>query len=453
MLRANDPMGFHYEGGSLYCEGVPVTEAAERFGTPTYVYSQTTIVRNFLRWENAFGGRPHTVCYAAKANSTMAVLELLAGQGAGFDIVSRGELLRVLAAGADPGKVVFSGVGKSRTDIAAAIEAGIRCFNVEGTTELRRIGEVASALKKRARCSVRLNPDIMARTNPKIATGHKDAKFGVSREKALEMFEASKTLPNIEMTGLSCHIGSQIHETEPFEHMAREVIGLARELEGRGFRLDHLDFGGGAAGAYTEEERPLDPALLVEKLIETVEAEAPRPDMEILVEPGRSIVASAGILLTRVEYVKQLAGEHACCIVDASMTELIRPTLYGAWHLIEPVRQSGRVSKTPVNVVGPVCETGDWLGLDRAIAAEPGDLLAVWTAGAYGMSMASNYNSRPLPMEVLVRERKMIPLREKRPDILDVIASERRLGTEASAESREAFERARAVHLGAARSF
>jgi diaminopimelate decarboxylase len=387
---------FHYRDGRLWAEEVALDSLASQYGTPAYVYSRATLERHWKAFDAAFGERPHLVCYAVKANANLAVLNLLARLGSGFDIVSGGELERVLRAGGDPRKVVFSGVGKLPAEMKRALEVGIRCFNVESAAELEALQQVAAGLGVQAPVSLRVNPDVDAGTHPYISTGLKENKFGIPVEDAPAVYRRARALPNIRITGLDCHIGSQLTETRPFVDALARVLHLARELEKDGIRLEHLDLGGGLGVRYRDETPP-QPQEYLQPLLEALR-DCP---YEILIEPGRAIVANAGVLLTRVTYLK--CAEHKnFAIIDAAMNDLLRPALYGAWQEIVPVIPRAEGATRTYDVVGPVCETGDFLGKDRELILEPGDLLAVRSAGAYGFSMSSNYNTRPRAVELLV---------------------------------------------------
>ncbi|NWN82715.1 MAG: diaminopimelate decarboxylase [Halomonas sp.] len=391
---------FNYRDGVLYAEEVPLTAIAESFGTPCYVYSKATLTRHFRAYTEALGSHPHLICYAVKANSNLAVLGLLARLGAGFDIVSVGELERVLIAGGDPAKVVFSGVAKQEAEMARALEVGIKCFNVESRPELERLDAVAGRLGKVAPVSLRVNPDVDAGTHPYISTGLKDNKFGIPVDEALGVYELAATLPNVRVTGLDCHIGSQLTEIAPFLDALDRLLLLLETLRRRGIEVEHLDLGGGLGVPY-RDERPPAPFDYASALLERLSGWQGSERLTLLFEPGRSIAANAGVLLTRVEFLKPGETKNFA-IVDAAMNDLIRPALYQAWQAILPVdTRQARQSET-YDVVGPVCETGDFLGKERDLAIAPGDLLAVRSAGAYGFVMASNYNSRPRPAEVMV---------------------------------------------------
>lgn len=380
----------------LRAEQLPLARIAEDVGTPCYVYARAAIERRFLAYDRAFGDRPHLVCFAVKANSNLAVLNLMARLGAGFDIVSVGELERVLAAGGRAENIVFSGVGKREDEIRRALEVGIGCFNVESEAELARIDRIAGELGKVAPISLRVNPDVDAGTHPYISTGLKENKFGIDIEQAVGVYERASAMAHVEISGVDCHIGSQLTELAPFRDAVDRVLALVDQLEARGIILSHLDLGGGLGIRYTDELPP-EPTELVAALLERL---GDRPQ-RILVEPGRSIVGNAGVLLTRVEHLK-LSEHKNFCIVDAAMNDMMRPALYGSVMEIVPVRRRDDVAARDYDVVGPVCETGDFLGKERRLAVEEGDLLAVTGAGAYGFTMSSNYNSRPRAAEVMV---------------------------------------------------
>ncbi|SEL64302.1 diaminopimelate decarboxylase [Halomonas daqiaonensis] len=391
---------FDYRDGVLYAEDVPLTRIADEFGTPCYVYSRATLARHFRAYTEALGSHPHLICYAVKANSNLAVLGLLARLGAGFDIVSVGELERVLAAGGEPARVVFSGVAKQEAEMARALEVGIKCFNVESRPELERLDAVAGRLGKVAPVSLRVNPDVDAGTHPYISTGLKDNKFGIPVDEALAVYELAARLPNVKVTGLDCHIGSQLTELSPFLDALERLLALLERLRERGIEVAHLDLGGGLGVPY-RDERPPAPFDYATALIERLSHWEGSERLTLLFEPGRSIAANAGVLLTRVEYLKPGETKNFA-IVDAGMNDLIRPALYQAWQAILAVDTRKPRDTATHDVVGPVCETGDFLGKDRALAIAAGDLLAVRSAGAYGFAMASNYNSRPRPAEVMV---------------------------------------------------
>ncbi|MEC7815097.1 MAG: diaminopimelate decarboxylase [Pseudomonadota bacterium] len=387
---------FNYRNGALFAEDVPVADIADRFGTPAYVYSRATLERHYRAYDDALGQHPHLVCYAVKANSNLAVLNVLARLGAGFDIVSAGELERVLRAGGDPGKVVFSGVGKQEWEMKRALEVGVRCFNVESDTELDRLNKVAGELGVKAPVSLRVNPDVDAGTHPYISTGLKENKFGIDITEAPSVYARAAALPNLDIHGVDCHIGSQLTTVAPFLDALDRVLALVDALAERGITIRHLDMGGGLGVTY-DQEQPPQPSDYVHALVERIG----RRPLEVILEPGRSIAANAGILLTRVEFLK--CTEHRnFAIIDAAMNDLIRPALYSAWQAIIPVAPRAEGEEKTWDLVGPVCETGDFLGKDRRLRLQAGDLLAVRSAGAYGFVMASNYNTRNRPPELMV---------------------------------------------------
>jgi diaminopimelate decarboxylase len=400
---------FERHDGALFCEDVSLVEIAQRFGTPTYVYSRRAIERAYDAYANALAGRPALICYAMKANSNLAILNLLARKGSGFDIVSGGELARVLAAGGDPRRTVFSGVGKGQAEIEQALRADILCFNLESVPELQMIERVAARLGTRARVSVRVNPDVDPNTHPYISTGLKGNKFGVAYADTLPLYRRAAETAHIEVVGIDCHIGSQITAVAPYVDAAERVLDLVDALARDGIRLQHIDFGGGLGIRYRDETPP-DPATLIAAVLARVDARG-HGGKTVMFEPGRSIIGSAGALLTRVNIVKHGEERHFA-IVDAAMNDLLRPALYGAWMDVQPV-QPRRATPIVVDVVGPVCESGDWLARERELAVEPGDLLAVLGAGAYAMAMASNYNSRPRAAEVLVDGRAAYCVRQR----------------------------------------
>jgi len=387
---------FTRQDGALTAEGVPLATIAERFGTPCYVYSRSAITRAWRELDTALAPHPHQLCYAVKANSNLAVLGLLAGLGSGFDIVSVGELERVLRAGADPARVVFAGVGKRHDELARALEAGVGCFNVESEPELERLDAVARAHGRRASVALRVNPDVDARTHPYIATGLRCNKFGIPFTAAAAAYARAKDCAGIAVTGIACHIGSQLLEVQPFADALARVLELVDGLARSGVHLEHIDMGGGLGIRYRDETPP----SVADYAAVLLAGMAGRPE-RLLLEPGRSIVGNAGVLLTRVEYLKH-GEDRDFLICDAAMNDLIRPALYSAWQDILDVNPEPRRPSRPVEVVGPVCETGDFLGRERSLVAGPGDLLAIASAGAYGFVMASNYNSRPRAAEVMV---------------------------------------------------
>jgi len=386
---------FDYQSGRLFAEQVDLQELAATYGTPLYVYSRATLERHWNAFDQALGEHRHLVCYAVKANSNVAVLALLARLGSGFDIVSAGELARVLHAGGDPSKVVFSGVGKTLVEMEQALEAGIRCFNVESSAELKRLNEVAATHGVPAPVSLRVNPDVDANTHPYISTGLKENKFGIAVEYALDAYQQAADAGHLRIEGVDCHIGSQLTEISPFVDALDRVLELVQHIEDRGIEIHHLDLGGGLGVRY-QNEHPPSPQQYVRPLM----ARLANTSKEILIEPGRAIAANAGILLTEVQYLKESEDKNFA-IVDAAMNDLIRPALYSAWQdiiAVAPRPQPG----TRYDVVGPVCETGDFLGKQRELSIRQGDLLAVRSAGAYGFTMSSNYNSRPRAAEILV---------------------------------------------------
>ena len=387
---------FQYRGDTLYAEDVPLDQVAREWGTPTYVYSRATLERHWHAFDQAFAGRPHLVCYAVKANGNLGILNALARLESGFDIVSIGELERVLAAGGEARRVVFSGVGKRADEMRRALELGIRCFNVESEAELDRLNRVAGEVGCVAPVALRVNPDVDARTHPYIATGLKENKFGIDIADALAVYRRAVELPNIGVEGIDCHIGSQLTSLAPFLDALDRVLELVHRLADEGIALHHLDIGGGLGVRYRDEVPP-EPG----EYAASVNARLGDLRLEVLLEPGRAIVANAGVLLTRVEYLKPTA-HHRFAIVDAAMNDLIRPALYEAYHEVVPVQRNGSAAAMAYDLVGPVCESGDFLGRDRLLTLAPGDLLALRTAGAYAFSMASNYNGRPRPAEVMV---------------------------------------------------
>lgn len=413
---------FHRRDGALAVEQVPLARIAAEYGTPTYVYSRAALTAAYQAYAAACASRRARVQYAVKANSNLAVLQVFAMLGAGFDIVSGGELKRVLAAGADPRKVVFSGVGKSEAEMELALAHDVMCFNVESIPELDRLNAVAGRAGKRARVSLRINPDVDARTHPYISTGLKGNKFGVAFGDVLPTYHAAAVLPHLEIVGIDCHIGSQITEVSPYLEALDKVLDVVETLEREGIVLSHIDVGGGLGITYTDETPP-DITRFAGTLLERV-AERGHGHREVLFEPGRSLVGNAGVLLTRVEFLKPGEARNFC-IVDAAMNDLARPAMYEAYHRIDPVSPRGG---TPVryDVVGPVCESGDWLGRDRDLAVQPGDLLAVMSAGAYGFVMSSNYNTRGRAAEVMV-DGETVHLVRERERVEDLYRNERLL--------------------------
>ncbi|WP_417581217.1 diaminopimelate decarboxylase [Nitrincola sp.] len=411
---------FEYRNGRLFCEEVALETLAATHGTPAYVYSRDAIERAYLAYANALQGRDALICYAVKANSNIALLNLLARLGAGFDIVSSGELERVLRAGGEPGKIVFSGVGKQADEIRRALEVGIFCFNIESDAELDRVNAVALETGKVARVSFRVNPDVDAGTHPYISTGLKENKFGIDIDQAVAVYRRAAALPGVEVVGMDCHIGSQLTEISPFLDALDRLLQLIDRLQVEGIHISHLDLGGGLGVCYTDETPPAADAFIAAML----ERVGDRP-LQLIFEPGRSIVANAGVLLTRVEFLKQ-TGEKNFAIIDAAMNDLIRPALYSAYQEIIPLSLREQGESRLWDLVGPICETGDFLGKDRALNLEAGDLLAVCSAGAYGFVMASNYNSRPRPVELMVDDNQVFVIRE-REKISDLMQGEQLL--------------------------
>ena len=399
-LSQPDLSGFaplHYHQQRLYLENVDLGTLAQTHGTPLYVYSQAALVERWQSFDRAFGNQPHLVCYAVKANANLAVLNQLARLGSGFDIVSQGELRRVLKAGGDPKKVVFSGVAKTEQELALGLEHGIRCFNIESQDELERLQRVALEMGRIAPISIRVNPDVDAGTHPYISTGLKENKFGVDIDRAKALYQRAHDLSHIEVTGIDCHIGSQLTELSPFVDALKRVLKLKQQLQTLGISIQHLDLGGGL-GIHYQDEQP--PAIqdYIQALLETLQDD----DCEILIEPGRAIAGNAGVLLTQVEYLKP--SEHKnFAIIDAAMNDLIRPALYQAWQSIVPVAPHQDGLHAQWDLVGPVCETGDFLGQGRRLNLKTGDYLAVLSSGAYGFTMSSNYNTRPRAMEIMVQ--------------------------------------------------
>lgn len=399
---------FIYRNDELFVEDVAIAAIAHTYGTPTYVYSRATIERHWHAFDNAAGDHPHLICYAVKANSNLGVLNVLAKLGSGFDIVSGGELARVIQAGGDPSKVVFSGVGKSEQEIGYALEQGIKCFNVESEAELSRINAVAAALGKIAPISLRVNPDVDAKTHPYISTGLKANKFGIEREQAVAVYQKAASMSNLHIVGMDCHIGSQLTDLAPFTDALERLLVLIDELSDLGIKIAHLDVGGGLGVTYKDEQPP-HPDQYAQVLSEKL---ASRKDLTLIFEPGRAIMANAGVLITKVEFLKQ-GAEKNFAIVDAAMNDLLRPALYSAWQDIIPVQLGSQADEAVYDVVGPICETGDFLGKDRVLSIEPDDLLVVRSAGAYGFVMASNYNSRCRPAEVMVDGDEIHLVRER----------------------------------------
>ncbi|MGZ5045215.1 MAG: diaminopimelate decarboxylase [Methylobacter sp.] len=398
---------FNYRNDELFAEDVAVQDIVYKYGSPCYIYSRATLERHWNAFDQAFGGQPHLICYAVKANSNIAILNLLARLGSGFDIVSLGELERVITAGGDPKKIVFSGVGKREDEILAALKIGIRCFNIEVSGELDRINRLAGQLGVIAPVSFRVNPDVDAKTHPYISTGLKENKFGIDIQQALTEYRRAAAMPNIDVIGIDCHIGSQLTETRPFLDALDKILDLVAALEAEGITLHHLDLGGGLGICYKDEQPP-EPAEYIQAIL----ARLGKTGFEILLEPGRAIVGNAGILVTQVEYLKPTANKNFA-VVDAAMNDLVRPSLYSAWQNIIPVNLKSNAAETIWDIVGPVCETGDFLGKERPLKIAEGDLLAIRSSGAYGFTMSSNYNSRPRLAELIVDGDNLHVIRER----------------------------------------
>ena len=385
---------FSFKNKALYAESVAVTDLMVEYGSPLYIYSQSQIVSNWQQFNQAFGDHPHLICYAVKANSNLGVLNVLAKLGSGFDIVSIGELERVIAAGGKPGRCVFSGVSKTKTEIQRALELGIYCFNVESAAELDRVESVAKLMSTKAPISIRVNPDVDANTHPYIATGLKENKFGVSIDRALTLYKKAELSKHLDVFGLDYHIGSQITEVSPFIEALEKALELISQLKAEGIKMSHIDIGGGVGIAYNEEK-----TINIEKYVQSVLDKV--GDLEVILEPGRAIVGNAGIFVTQVEYLKQ-SGVKSFAIIDGAMNDLQRPSLYGSYHQAIAVEDNSKGIKDTWDLVGPICETGDFLAKDRELTLEQGDYIALMSAGAYGFVLSSNYNSRPRVAEVMV---------------------------------------------------
>jgi len=396
---------FIYKDGELHAEDVSLLEIAKQHNTPCYVYSKKAIEAKYTEFNSAFTSENHLLCYAVKANSNISILNILANMGSGFDIVSSGELFRVLKAGGDPSKVVFSGVGKRVDEMKFALEKNIKCFNVESESELAKLNMVAESMEMLAPVSLRVNPDVDAKTHPYIATGLKENKFGISFELAKDIFEQAAKMSNINLIGIDCHIGSQISELSPFQDALQKLLDLIDGLTRLGIQLKHVDIGGGLGITY-KDERPPTPNQYVTAITDITS----KHDLEIIIEPGRSIIGNAGVLLTKVEYLNQNPFKNFA-VVDAAMNDLIRPSLYDGWHEIKSVIKDSKVKEKIYDIVGPICETGDFVGKDRTLSLAEGDLLAIFSVGAYGFSMSSNYNSRPRAAEILVDGNKTYEIR------------------------------------------
>jgi diaminopimelate decarboxylase len=409
-IEGNQWIGMHhfqYIDGELYCEAVAVSDVARQVGTPLYLYSHATLLQHFRAFDSAFAGMKHLTCFSVKSNSNLAILSLFAREGGGMDIVSRGELYRALKAGVEPGKIVYSGVGKQVEDFEYALASDILLFNVESEQEILKLNEVARGVGKKARISIRVNPDVDPATHPYIATGLKENKFGIDINDAPAQYARAVGLDNLEVSGVSCHIGSQLIEVSPFVEALRKLVQLIKGLEDAGVRIKYLDLGGGLGITY-DREAPPHPS----EYADAVKEELGRSDLTLILEPGRVIMGNAGILVTEVVYTK-VAQEKTFFIVDAGMNDLIRPSLYNSYHAIQPVKISGRL-KVKADIVGPICESGDFLAKGREVEGfVPGDLIAVMSAGAYGFSMSSNYNSRPRACEVMVKGDRFYTIRER----------------------------------------
>ncbi len=408
-------MGFSYQKQILHADSVAITELMQAYGSPLYVYSRTDIEHNWHKFDQAFGTHPHLVCYAVKANSNLAVLNVLAKIGAGFDIVSGGELERVLAAGGKADKCVFSGVAKTTTEITRALEVGVRCFNVESASELNRIEAVAKSVGKQAPISIRVNPNVDAKTHPYISTGLTENKFGVDKNEALDLYQIAQQSAHLSVQGLDCHIGSQITDVAPFLDALDKVLALLKQLKHQGINLTHLDLGGGIGINY-DDEQTIDIQAYINAIISKV------GDTEIILEPGRAIVGNAGIFATKVEFLKQNTG-HAFAIVDGAMNDLLRPSFYNAYHQVLPINKATTGTQANWDLVGPICETGDFLAKNRPLSLSEGDYLALMSAGAYGFTMSSNYNTRPRVAEVMVSGTTHQIVR-KRETVQDLFANE-----------------------------
>lgn len=409
---------FHYQQNQLFCEQVSLNQIAEQFGTPSYIYSRAAFTRHFLEYQQALGDHPGMICYAVKANSNIAVLDVLAKLGAGFDIVSLGELERVLKAGGDPKRIVFSGVGKTAAEMRRALEVGVYCFNVESSPELTRLNDVAKSMGVIAPVSLRVNPDVDAQTHPYISTGLKENKFGVDIEEAINVYEQAARLTNLHIKGVDCHIGSQLITIDPFLDALDRVLRLIDRLADLGINIEHLDLGGGLGVTYDDEQPPA-----IKDYLEEIKVRIGGRTLSLALEPGRSIAANAGVLLTTVEFLKPTRHKNFA-IIDAGMNDNIRPALYQAWQRALPLNESAAVEPLLWDLVGPVCETGDFLAKDRSLALEAGDRIAIMSAGAYGFAMSSNYNSRCRPIEIMI-DGDQIHVIRKRETIDDLLRGEK----------------------------
>lgn len=398
---------FHYQQNQLFCEQVPLNQIAEQFGTPSYIYSRAAFTRHFLEYQQALGDHAGMICYAVKANSNIAILNILAKLGAGFDIVSMGELERVLKAGGDPKRIVFSGVAKTASEMRRALEVGVYCFNVESSPELIRLNDVAKSMGVIAPVSLRVNPDVDAQTHPYISTGLKENKFGVDIEEAINVYEQAASLSNLHIKGVDCHIGSQLVTIDPFLDALDRVLRLIDRLADLGINIEHLDLGGGLGVTYDDEQPPA-----INDYLEEIKVRIGARALSLALEPGRSIAANAGVLLTTVEFLKPTRHKNFA-IIDAGMNDNIRPSLYQAWQRALPLNESATVEPLLWDLVGPVCETGDFLAKDRRLALEAGDRIAIMSAGAYGFAMSSNYNSRCRPIEIMIDGDQIHVIRER----------------------------------------
>ncbi len=405
---------FAYKNGELHIEQLAASDLANTYGTPLYVYSKQAFTQHFQAYHQALGDYPHLICYSVKANSNLSVLQLLAAQGCGFDIVSVGELERVLLAGGQAHKIVFSGVGKQPEEMRRALEVGVHCFNVESESELEMLNQVAQSMDKKAPISLRVNPDVDANTHPYISTGLKENKFGIDIQRAPSVYAHAQSLAHIEIIGIDCHIGSQLTELSPFMDALERLLLLADKIEALGITLKHLDLGGGLGVVY-KDEQPITP----DTYLSAVKARLKNRSYSLILEPGRSIAANAGLFLCQVQYLKQTGDKHFA-IVDGAMNDLIRPSLYSAWQQVCSVKPNTQIASHRYDIVGPICETGDFLAKERELQLQEGDLLAVMSAGAYGFAMASNYNTRPRVAEVLVSgsQARLIRERETLDDLL-----------------------------------
>jgi diaminopimelate decarboxylase len=408
----------HYRGNTLYIDELPLSDIASQFGTPAYVYSEQALTDSFNAYRQAFSAMDPLICFAIKANSNLSILQHFARLGAGFDIVSGGELARVLAAGADAAKVVFSGVGKTEAEMEAALNAGIFCFNVESVNELSRLSQVAARLGKVAPISLRVNPDVDAQTHPYISTGLKDNKFGIAFDAALQTYVQASRLPNLKIVGIDCHIGSQLTDATPVIDALERLLTLVDQLSSAGITLHHLDIGGGLGICYSDETPPD-----LQQFAAALQTRLAGRGLQLVMEPGRSLVGNAGVLITRLEYLK-LGDSKNFAVVDAAMNDLMRPSLYAAYHAILPAEKHAGVAAQTVDVVGPICESGDFLGKERELALHEGDLLAIMSCGAYGSTMASNYNTRARAAEVMVSGNRSRLIR-KRETIEELLANEK----------------------------